>query len=323
MANLTGAKLASFTKGKKGTPYVYGAKGADGVFTQTRLNMLARMYPNMFTTSYLNKIKTKKLVGKVCTDCSGLISWYTGKVLGSSQLYSQAYARLPISKWKQFAVGTVVWKSGHVGVYLGDGKVAEAKGIDYGTIISDIGDTAWKYGLTFSWMDYDIKESVPSNEITYKGNNPYDMPSGLIRRGSRGEGVKWLQWELNEAGYNIDIDGIFGTNTYNATRKFQQSCKIGVDGICGDDTKARLVANGGNSKSNPYSEPSSNLRRGSRGNGVRWLQYELREAGYSEVEIDGIFGNKTEAAVMNVQKNNNLAIDGICGRNTRAALKKN
>ena len=129
MANLTGTGMATFTKAKKGTPYVYGAKGADGVFTQTRLNTLAKMYPSMFTTSYLNKIKRKKLVGKVCTDCSGLISWYTGKVLGSSQLYSQAYARLPISKWQQFAVGTVVWKSGHVGVYLGNGKVVEAKGI--------------------------------------------------------------------------------------------------------------------------------------------------------------------------------------------------
>ena len=114
-----------------------------------------------------NKIKAKKLVGKVCTDCSGLISWYTGRVLGSSQLYSQAYARLPISKWKQFAVGTVVWKSGHVGVYLGDGKVVEAKGIDYGTIISDINDTKWKYGLTFSWIDYDIKESISSDEISF------------------------------------------------------------------------------------------------------------------------------------------------------------
>ena len=323
MAQLTGTGMASFTKAKKGTPYVYGAKGADGVFTQTKLNTLARMYPNMFTTSYLNKIKAKKLVGKVCTDCSGLISWYTGRVLGSSQLYSQAYARLPISKWKQFAVGTVVWKSGHVGVYLGDGKVVEAKGIDYGTIISDINDTKWKYGLTFSWIDYDIKESIPSNEISYKGNNPYTMSSGLIKRGQRGEGVKWLQWELNESGYNIEIDGIFGSDTYNAVKKFQKSCKITVDGICGDDTKARLVANGGSVKSNPYTEPKSNLRKGSRGDGVRWLQYELREAGYSEVAIDGIFGAKTEAAVMNVQKNHNLTIDGICGKNTRNALKGN
>ena len=102
--------------------------------------------------------------------------------------------------------------------------------------------------------------------------------------------------------YYGNIDGIFGTNTYNATRKFQQSCKIGVDGICGDDTKAHLVANGGNSKSNPYKEPTSNLRKGSRGDGVRWLQYELREAGYSEVEIDGIFGNKTEAFIQHMIK---------------------
>ena len=148
------------------------------------------------------------------------------------------------------------------------------------------------------------------------------MGSGLIKKGNRGESVKWLQWELNEAGYNIDIDGIFGTATYNAVKKFQKSCKISVDGIVGNDTKAHLVGTEGNATSNPYTEPKSNLKMGSRGDGVRWLQYELQQAGYSEVKIDGIFGKKTQAAVMNVQKNNNIAIDGICGKNTRAVLKK-
>ena len=131
MATLTGNGLANFAKGKKGTPYIYGCKGADGAVTQKRVNMLASMYPSVFTAKYLNKIKTRKYIGKVCTDCSGLISWYTGKVYGSSQLYSKAYARLPMSRVNDFAVGTVLWKKGHVGVYLGDGLVAEAKGIDY------------------------------------------------------------------------------------------------------------------------------------------------------------------------------------------------
>ena len=142
MANLTGVGLANFAKSKKGTPYIYGCKGADGKVTQAKVNSLARTYPSVFTSSYLYKIKRKGLVGKVCCDCSGLISWYTKKLLGSAQLYSQAKARLPISQWKKFAVGTVMWKQGHVGVYLGDGLVAEAKGIDYGTIISN-GPIRW------------------------------------------------------------------------------------------------------------------------------------------------------------------------------------
>lgn len=240
MAKLTGKGLAKFAKSKKGTPYIFGCKGADGKATQARVNMLARMYPSVFTSTYLYKIKRKGLIGKVCTDCSGLVSWYTGRLMGTSQMYSTAYARLPISQWKKFAVGTVLYKEGHVGVYLGDGLVAEAKGIDYGTIISRIQDTRWTHGLTFSYIDYDIKDPIDSKDIDYKKDNPYKEPSTNLKKGSRGEGVKWLQWELNQSGYKLDIDGIFGSFTDQAVRKFQKSCKITIDGICGKVTRKKL-----------------------------------------------------------------------------------
>lgn len=243
MATLTGVGLAKFAKSKVGTPYVYGAKGADGVLTRSRVNSLARSYPSVFTQSYLNKIKSKKLVGKVCCDCSGLISWYTGKVLGSAQLYSNAYARLPISQYKNFAIGTVVWKSGHVGVYIGNGLVVEERGIDRGCIVSKIGDIKWKYGLTFSWINYDIK--TPINNKTYKKTNPYREPTVLLKKGKTMSvnDVKWLQYELVEAGYKITIDGKFGSKTDSALRKFQKSAKLTVDGICGPATRNALIAN--------------------------------------------------------------------------------
>ena len=57
MAKLTGRGLATFAKSKVGTPYVYGAKGADGKLTLARLNSLKKSYPDMFTTSYYNKAK--------------------------------------------------------------------------------------------------------------------------------------------------------------------------------------------------------------------------------------------------------------------------
>lgn len=257
MSKLTGQGLADFVLGKVGTPYVYGAKGADGPFTQRKFNSLKASYPKTFTQSYINKIISKKLVGKVCTDCSGLISWYSGKVLGSAQLYSKAYARLPMSKIDDFAVGTVLWKSGHVGVYCGkdaNGKpiCIEAKGIDYGTVNGIITNpNRWSYGLTFSWIDYEIPNKI--TDITYKGKNPYTTPKVLLKKGSKGSNVKWLQWELNEAGYGnkftyngktydgVKIDGDFGTITDAATRAFQKSCKITVDGEVGPDTRNKLI----------------------------------------------------------------------------------
>lgn len=235
---LTGKGLAEFAKSKKGTPYFYGCKMQK--LTESFMAQMHKAYPKTVTTAYMSKARRKKMVGKVCVDCSGLISAYTGKTLGSAQLYSQAHARMNISTWKSWAVGVVTYRQGHVGVYLGNGKVAEAKGIDYGVVITDITKGKWTHGLTFSWISYDYTTKV--TEITYKPANPYTEPTRLLVKGCKGNDVKWLQFELIEAGYKIALDGDFGKNTYNALVSFQKSAKIGVDGKCGKETRGALKA---------------------------------------------------------------------------------
>ena len=69
----------------------------------------------------------------------------------------------------------------------------------------------------------------------------------------------------------------------------------------------------------PYNPPAKNLRLNSKGNDVRWLQYELNKRGYHLV-VDGIFGQKTDEAVRAFQAENGLAVDGIVGVQTRAKL---
>lgn len=242
-AKLTGKGLAAFAKSKIGTPYVYGAKGADGVFTSQRLNTLSKAYPSMFTASYI--AKAKKYVGKVCTDCSGLITWYTGKVLGSAQMYSTASKRIPISQIKKVPVGAVLWKSGHVGVYIGDGKVVEAKGINYGTVETKVSSTPWEYALLFNYIDYD--DVTPTVEATSKKPNPYLRPTTIISKGAKGDTVKWIQYELVEAGYDFSkhggIDGDFGSYTDTCVRAFQKSCKLTADGKVGPKTVEAFIAN--------------------------------------------------------------------------------
>lgn len=261
MANkLTGKKLAAFVKTKLGTPYVYGAKGADGPLTQSRCNELARSYPSIFTSTYLNKIKSRKYIGKTCCDCSGLISWYTGRILGSSQMYSSASKRLPMSQIKNFPIGTVLWKSGHVGVYIGlnsSGQpcCVEAKGIDYGCVKTIITNpNSWSYGLLFeSYITY---ENVPTKiKTTAKGKNPYKEPTVAIKKGSTGSGAKWVQYELVEAGFaksfkyagkkysGVKIDGEIGVISVAAIKAFQQSSKIKADGIVGAKTIEALKKN--------------------------------------------------------------------------------
>jgi peptidoglycan hydrolase-like protein with peptidoglycan-binding domain len=52
---------------------------------------------------------------------------------------------------------------------------------------------------------------------------------------------------------------------------------------------------------------------------VRYLQQSLVKKGYP-VATDGFFGAKTEEAVINFQKKNKLAVDGIVGPRTWSKL---
>lgn len=70
---------------------------------------------------------------------------------------------------------------------------------------------------------------------------------------------------------------------------------------------------------NPYIEPITNLKKGSRGNGVRWLQYYLNKYG-AKLIVDGVFGQKTAEALIKFQQDHELVPDGICGVMTRKAL---
>lgn len=74
----------------------------------------------------------------------------------------------------------------------------------------------------------------------------------------------------------------------------------------------------------PYAEPSRDLRRGSKGNGVRWVQWHLNFSGIAgdKLAVDGGFGVKTRAAVLKFQMTKKLTQDGIVGVKTRAALKR-
>ena len=63
----------------------------------------------------------------------------------------------------------------------------------------------------------------------------------------------------------------------------------------------------------------ANLKIGSTGDEVKKLQESL---GFTGKDVDGIFGQKTQRAVMDYQKANNLDVDGIVGANTWGALNK-
>lgn len=61
-------------------------------------------------------------------------------------------------------------------------------------------------------------------------------------------------------------------------------------------------------------------KQGSTGSTVTQIQTKLKNWGYYGGNVDGIYGSKTTAAVKKFQKTNGLAVDGVCGVKTLAAL---
>lgn len=61
------------------------------------------------------------------------------------------------------------------------------------------------------------------------------------------------------------------------------------------------------------------LKEGARGDDVTALQYMLRRS-TGDLEIDGVFGAGTKAAVMDFQRSAGLAVDGVAGDDTLNAL---
>jgi GH24 family phage-related lysozyme (muramidase) len=65
------------------------------------------------------------------------------------------------------------------------------------------------------------------------------FPSKALKKGDKGADVVWIQQALNKKGYNLVVDGIFGSCTEYAVKDFQT--KTFVNGVVDEDTLTKLV----------------------------------------------------------------------------------
>ena len=120
-----------------------------------------------------------------------------------------------------------------------------------------------------------------------------------LKRGSEGARVVQVQRWLG-----IDADGIFGSGTRRAVKRFQRRHGLAADGIVGPVTWNALRRAG--------------ARKTSSGGGQRSAVVLLqRELG---IGADGVFGPATQAAVKRFQRRHGLTADGIVGPATWSAL---
>ena len=213
------------------------------------------------------------------------------------------------------------------GVY-GSGTAAAVRAFQrrYGLTVDGI------VGLT-TWTElYDQFRSIQSDNGT-----PNAYPGTALRQGSSGQNVRLVQFWLKIARTvysslnNITVDGIFGSSTAAAVRRFQTYFGLTSDGVVGRTTWNKLyevyndIANRLLSPSLRPGEYPGLLRNGSTGTAVRELQFYLYlmsayQSSIPSVSIDGRFGAATEAAVRAYQRFAGLTVDGIVGRKTWDSL---
>jgi peptidoglycan hydrolase-like protein with peptidoglycan-binding domain len=140
-------------------------------------------------------------------------------------------------------------------------------------------------------------------------------PWPLVRQGDRDHPIRTLQYLLRARGHSVAVDGVFGPLTDAAVRAFQRQRGLAVDGIVGPITWRALIIQ---------------VRRGSQGDAVRGVQDEFQFRNLSGdpskgLQVDGIFGPKTDAAVRAFQQAiaadvPSMTVDGIVGPMTWQAL---
>ena len=146
--------LIEYCRAQVGLPYWFGTFGQTA--SASLYASKKAQYPKYYTAS-----DYKSQYGKRVHDCAGLIKGYLWSATptsapkynaatdyGATAFYQHCNLKGSIGTFDKIP-GRLVFKGkpgkmSHVGVYVGDGKIIEAKGHKYGVVISNLDET-WDY----------------------------------------------------------------------------------------------------------------------------------------------------------------------------------
>lgn len=222
----TTAELIAWCKSKVGCGYVFGANGQ--VITESFIQAKAALYPKQYTSGYITA--SRRWIGKEAYDCGGLIDKFLGIDRNADGYYNKATEKGPIRTMPMIP-GMLVFMERtdhtmyHIGVYIGGGKVIEAKGVAYGVVETDLSERSWDY-----WGKCDLIEYTQEDD-------------DMIKLGDKGTGlVRSWQETLLKLGFSVGEDGAddwFGGDTEQGTKDFQARFGLPQTGIVDAATAAK------------------------------------------------------------------------------------
>lgn len=237
-------EVISLAESQVGAPYVFGAVGEECT-PSLRGRRQSAAHPTIKSKCQVLSKKSASCAGCVYEgrrmfDCRGLTYWIFKQVgitissVGATTQYNTARdweVRGTVNEMPE-CVCCVFRKVGnkmeHTGLYIGDGQVIEAS---VGVKRSRFRDGGWTHF------------AIPKNLYSAEELQQLEKvkPMRILRKGSSGEDVRWLQESLTKLGFKPGtIDGKYGANTEDAVRAFQAKYGLTVDGVAGPATFEKI-----------------------------------------------------------------------------------
>ena len=157
---------------------------------------------------------------------------------------------------------------------------------------------ASKYGGSYKIYRYNKSVPAAPEGSNYVGGDEF-YTSQLLVQGDNGVQVEYMQKALNALGYGpLTVDGGFGAKTLAAVKAYQSDNGLTVDGEAGPNTLTSLK------------------------NKVVAIQNNLKKLSYYSGSIDGMFGEKSIAALKAFQKAKGLSETGVADEKTLNEITK-
>ena len=144
--------------------YVWGMFG--DVLTEEWLSFKIDQYPE--DVGKQEKLIREKWMGRRTTDCVGLIKAYgwfdptTGEILYNSGKMPDCSTETMFDAAEETGTvdtipelpGIIVYREGHVGIYIGGGFVIEAKGTEYGVVKTKLSESDFTHWFKCPYIEY-------------------------------------------------------------------------------------------------------------------------------------------------------------------------
>lgn len=162
--------------------YVLGGQGE--LYTEELAKKWANARRSGKTAAYfLKSAKQWYSPPRRIVDCSGLIvqafrTFIPDYADRSANTFKAQFTKSGDIRDIPETAGLAVWKSGHIGIYLGGGKVCESRGVAYGVVISGLKTQKWTHYGKLKGVEYDDTYVVLKKEPTPVTYQVYTVKKG-------------------------------------------------------------------------------------------------------------------------------------------------